>query len=341
MNLKQLSAILGLSQTTVSRALNGYPEVSEKTRNRVNAAAQKHGYRANARAQSLATGMARSVAHVLPGSSSYEIVNPIFADFMAGANAAYAKNGYEVLVSIAPDHEEEATYRALAARGSVDGVIVHGPKKDDPRIDLLNDIGLPFVVHGRTGKDDGSYSWVDVNNQSAFDRATEFLIDLGHRRIGLINGDETYGFSWRRRLGWEMALTNAALPVDPNLARQGEMTELLGWRSARDMLAQDHPPTAFLVSSMVSALGVRRAIEEAGLRFGHDISVITHDDDLSYLGNGDDVPVYTATLSSVHEAGQLAAEMLLRRIKAPTSPAESHLLTAQLIVGQSTGPCKA
>ncbi len=97
------------------------------------------------------------------------------------------------------------------------------------------------------------------------------------------------------------------------------MTELNGYRAARAMLDLPDPPTAFLASSMISGLGVRRAIEERGLRLGRDVSIIIHDDELSYLRNGDDVPIYTATRSSVREAGRQAAEMLLDIIAHPDS----------------------
>jgi LacI family transcriptional regulator len=89
---------------------------------------------------------------------------------------------------------------------------------------------------------------------------------------------------------------------------------------------------------MISGLGVRRAIEERGLRLGTDISVIIHDDELSYLRNGEDVPIYTATRSSVREAGRQAAEMLLDIIAHPETAPLQRLLEAELIIGQSTGP---
>ena len=148
MNLKELSQILGLSQTTVSRALNGYPEVSEATRAKVREAAVKHGYSPNTRAKRLATGKAMSIAHVIPLSSRHEIVNPIFSDFIAGAGETYSRNGYDMLLSVVGDDEEEQVYHKLAASGSVDGVIVHGPRVQDPRVPLLQSLGLPFVVHG-------------------------------------------------------------------------------------------------------------------------------------------------------------------------------------------------
>ena len=105
MNLKELSQTLGLSQTTVSRALNGYPEVSEATRQRVEAAARTHNYRPNTRAKSLATGQAMAIGHVIPLATRHEMVNPVFADFIAGAAGTYARHGYEMVLSVIEDGE--------------------------------------------------------------------------------------------------------------------------------------------------------------------------------------------------------------------------------------------
>ncbi len=340
MNLKELSKTLGLSQTTVSRALNGYPEVSEATRRKVVAAAAAHRYAPNTRAKSLATGRSMSVGHVIPVSARHEMVNPIFADFIAGAGEAYLQHGYDMILSLVPDQDEAKAYQHLSAKGAVDGIIVHGPRLDDNRVDLLREIGLPFVVHGRMTQapQDCDYDWVDVNNVRAFRRATEFLLDLGHRRIALINGLVSMDFALRRRRGYEEALDSRGLPVDDALIRSEEMTETYGYRSAVEMLDGADPPTAFLCSSVIVAMGLRRAVEGRGLRLGRDISVITHDDDLSYLSNGGDVPIFTATRSSVRLAGRLCAERLLELIQTPSLAPRQRLLEAELTVGQSTGP---
>jgi len=338
MNLKELSTALGLSQTTVSRALNGYPEVSEATREKVRHAAAKFNYSPNTRAKGLATGRAHAIGHVIPTTTTHEIVNPIFGDFIAGAGEIYARNGYEIVLSTVEDGGEEKVYRAFKSRGTVDGVVLHGPRMNDPRIDLLRNIGLPFVVHGRASGVAGNYSWLDVNNRSSFRRAAEFLIDLGHRRIGLINGLETMDFAHRRRCGYEDALTARGIAPDPTLMRSAEMTEGFGYEAAQTMMNLPCPPTAFLVSSIISALGVRRAVEERGLRMGRDVSIVTHDDTLSYLANGTDVPIFTSTRSSVRDAGRALSRMLLDQIGDPDRPPQQVLWEAELMVGRSTGP---
>lgn len=338
MNLKQLSKKLGLSQTTVSRALNGYPEVSAATRARVNQAAQEYRYSPNISARNLATGQATAIGHVIPVATQYEIVNPIFSDLISGASTVYAENGYELVLSIVENADEEEVYRKLKARGTVAGVIVHAPEMADNRVELLKRIQLPFAVHGRVTSYKEPYCWVDVDNRSAFRRATNLLLDLGHLRIGLINGIETKDFAFRRRQGYEDALSARKQTLDPALMRSGKLTEEEGYNAVIEMLSLENPPTAFLVSSMVSAFGARRGIEDLGLVIGRDISVITHDDELSYLKNSGESPIFTSTRSSVREAGRRLAENLIHLINNPGQQPRQELLKADLQIGRSTGP---
>lgn len=338
MNLRELSALLELSPTTVSRALNGYPEVNEETRKRVVAAAKEHGYEADPKARQLATGKTMAIGHVISVAERHEIVNPIFSDFMSGAGEVYTKNGYDIRLTVVADDDEAGAYKTLTARGYVDGIIVHGPVPDDPRIPLLRDIGVPFVVHGRTGTCDDTFSWVDVNNRRSFDRGTSYLLELGHRRIGLLNGIETHDFAIRRRLGYEDALNRAGVAPDPALDVGGEMTEMSGFRGASQMLDGDNPPSAFMCSSIVSAIGIRRAAEARGLKLGHDVSVVIFDDVLSYMRNDEAAPIFTALKSPVREAGRICAEMLIDIIRNPGTPPRSELLESEFVVGNSTGP---
>ena len=102
MNLKELASRLGLSPTTVSRALNGYPEVNDATRDRIMAAAKRYNYRPNTRAIRLATGRALAVGHVIPIATRHEIVNPVFADFIAGAGEVYSRHDHDMVLSVVP-----------------------------------------------------------------------------------------------------------------------------------------------------------------------------------------------------------------------------------------------
>lgn len=344
MNLRELADSLGLSQTTVSRALNGYPEVREETRARVLAAARAANYAPNSRARRLATGRAMTIGHVMPLSGREEMVNPIFADFLAGAGEVYAREGYDMLLSMVPAGQAERAYRQMAANGSVDGVMVQAPLVEDGRIALLEELGLPYLVHGRTGNYD-SYSWLDIANVRAFRRAAELLLDLGHRRIALINGQEDLDFAARRRRGYEAALAEKGIAPDPRLMRADIMTEHYGYTAAAEMLDQPERPTAFLVSSIISAIGVRRAAGERGLTLGREVSVICHDDVLSYIGNDattiPEGPPFTATRSSIRDAGRRSAEIIIDLIRDPGQPPVQELWEVELTLGRSTGPAPA
>jgi LacI family transcriptional regulator len=340
MNLKQLSQHLNLSPTTVSRALNGYPEVKEATRERVQLAAIKHNYQPSHHANSLATGRAKAIGHVVP-LSKHMMINPHFSDFIAGAGESYSKAGYDMLLRVVSEDEEESVYRSFAKNGRVDGVIIHGPKMNDSRVALLQELKLPFVVHGRTLQDESSYSWLDVNNFSAFERATKFLLDLGHKDIALVNGFEAMNFALRRRDGYLSALSKGGYKANPDLMFSGEMIEPQGYEAIKSLLKKDMMPSAILLSSILPALGAVRAIQEAGLVPGRDVSIITFDDQLSFLQNSGDIPLFTSLRSSIQEAGRRVAEILLEIIETNDSSPEVNrheLWEAELVIGASTSP---
>jgi LacI family transcriptional regulator len=341
--LKEFAARLGLSPTTVSRALGGYPEVREATRRRVIEAAAEMGYRPNRRAAALATGRAMAIGHVVPMSYGHERVNPVFGDFVAGAAEIYAREGYDMIMSMPPDGAELEAYRHLAGAGSVDGLIVHSPHAGDARLGFLHGLGVPFVVHGRMPAEAGRpYPFVDIDNRRSTARMVDHLAGLGHRRIALVNGLEHMDFAVRRRQGYEGAMAAHGLARRPELVASGEMTERYGHAAAAAMLDLAEPPTAFSVCSLVAAIGVRRAVEERGMRLGADVSVGIHDDDLSYLGNGDPDdpagPVFTCTRSSIRAAGRRCAEILLEGIREPATAPVQEVWECALVPGRSTGP---
>ncbi|MEM8750393.1 MAG: substrate-binding domain-containing protein [Pseudomonadota bacterium] len=338
-NLKELALHLGLSQTTVSRALNGFPEVSERTRQRVQEVAAELNYRPSLSATSLATGKTKVIGHVVQ-VSQHRMINPHFSDFLAGASETYAAAGYDMLLRAAAPEDEAGLYRDFASRKRVDAVVVHGPMVDEPRIELLKNLRLPFLVHGRCGRDIRDYAFLDVNNKTAFETLTNHLIELGHRRIALINGLETMNFAQRRRAGFEAALRTHGLTVDPELMFSADMTEPYGHTVAGKMLDSTNPPTAIMCSSILSAIGVQRAISERGLTLGSDISIATYDDLLSFLmpSDGEEIaPFMTSMQSSIQAAGRRAAEILLNQINDPETPVVQEVWNAKFIKGRTTG----
>ena len=335
MTLKELALRLGLSPTTVSRALNGYPEVNADTRARIEVAAREHGYRANTMARKLATGRSMAIGHVVP-LSNHQMINPIFAEFMAGASEIYSSEGYETLLTAVPEANEVQSYRELARRRSVDGLIVHAPRLNDPRVDLLRELELPFVLHGRSIELDDRPVYLDINNRRSFELATNYLIDLGHTRFALLNGMETISFARRRRQGFEQALDAQGMRAPATRMVNMEMTETNAYDVTSKWLAEPEHPTAILTSSTISALGVARAVRDAGMELGVDVSLITHDDDLSFMANVGNPPPFTALKSSIRDAGATCARMLIDHIAG--KKVSSAIWDCEFVEGRSTGP---
>ena len=340
MNLKVFSEKLGLSQTTVSRALNGYPEVSEATRKRVMEAAQQFGYRPNHAARGLATGRAKVVGVVIRTSSGFP-TDPHYMEFLNGLGEAALERGYDIMLSPTSEAEERATYGRLAQSGQVDAVILSSPLTDDPRIEWLTKMRLPFIVHGRAPDQPCDYHSLDIDNQRAFHDAAALLIKLGHRNLGFINGEPRMTFADHREAGVLAALEKAGLPAEAVTVSRSNMTEEEGYATTTRLLARADAPTAILCSSLFSALGAVRAISDQGLSLGKDISLIAHDDVIPYLKPENFRTPLTTTRSPIRAAGRKIMERLgamLDRSDRGSEPAIQEVWPVDLIVRDSIGP---
>lgn len=337
MNLKQLSQLLGISQTTVSRALNGYPEVSAETRRRVMEAAEKTGYRPNAAAQRLATGKVGSIGLVMPiGEHHRSDVH--FGEFLSGLGEEASRSGFHLVIMPTEPEKEREALRGLAANGSVDGIYLAYMKKNDARIAMMQSLSLPFLVHGRSVGVEEDYPYLDVDNEGAFHDATLLLLQLGHRRIGLLNGPEGYDFTYRRCLGVEKALEAHGLALHPNNKRHGSMTDEEGYLGMEALLSRPEKPTAILCASTALALGAIRSLNQRGLKPGKDISLIAHDDVLPLLKPDNFSVPLTTTRSSLRAAGVRVGQRLINRIKFAQMEPHQELWKAELVVRSSTGP---
>lgn len=335
MNLKEFANLIGLSQTTVSRAMSGYPEVKAETRARVLEAAERLGYRPNISAQRLATGRAGAIGIVFQGGGRF---GPHSSEFMGGLSTSLQKDGIDILVSTVETLEdEEAAYRGFAASKRVDAVILHTPGCADPRIALLQSLDLPFIVHGRS-EAAKPFAYLDIDNFGAIETAIRHLADHGHRRIALINGDTSSTYAHDRDNGYRATLQAHGIAVDPALIGQGEFTDETGFRLMQSFLALPAPPTAVIAGSMMSALGAMRAIRVAGLRLGRDVSLVAHDDVFPYLSPENLVPSVTTTQSPIRAAGERIGEMTLRLLQGELPETLQEVWEVDFVMRGSTGP---
>ena len=347
--LKDIAGELGLSPATVSRALNGFPEVSETTRARVSEVAARLGYAPNPIARRLVGGRSGLVGMVVPGAGDVS-ADPSFMEVLAGLGAALTGHGLDLVLHVAPPGEEIGALERLVRRGTMDGFILIAPRVDDPRLTFLEDEGVPFAVHGRVGPGTGGdraggdraggehrYDHYDIDNRAAGRMMAEHLIGLGHRRIALLNGPVHLSYAAERRAGHHEALDAAGLPPDDDLVIHDMPTHETGRRLAAGLLDAHAPPTAVACSSTAIASGVYAAAHERGLEVGRDLAVGAHDDAPPHIRSEDFVPPLTVTVSPLVDACEPLAAMIARRIEAPDMEPDGTVAPVRLEARASTG----
>jgi LacI family transcriptional regulator len=339
-NLKQLSELLELSQTTISRALNGYPEVSEQTRKRVLEAAQRYGYKANSNARKLATGRAGSIGYVLPVGRNVDL-DPHFVEFLSGLGEHALTREVDLSLTPAPYERESEAYRRIAASRSVDGVYLSSMRNDEQRIALVRGLGIPFLAHGRALEPAEGYAFLDIDNEGAFHDATRLLLQLGHRRLAFINGDTDFAFAVHRLNGVKRAMAAHGLPAAALKHHSAAMNEENGYRLAMALFRDADPatrPTGMLSASMFTTLGIVRALNQLGLRMPDDVSVISHDDVFPFLKPESFSVPQTTTRSSIRAAGARICERLIDIISGVETAPVEEVWPVELILRASTGP---
>jgi LacI family transcriptional regulator len=311
--IKDLAAELGLSITTISRALNGYPDVGEKTRKRVSDVAQKLGYRPNRNAQRLVTRRTHNVAWVQQDNDR-KFVDPHFVEVMAGVLRGARALNYDIVLASDTPENEMRVYDRFVNDNSVDGFIVDLPREDDRRVTYLLQAGRPFVVHGRDGRT-GDYGWVDIDNYGNFYNLTRLMLANGHKHIAFINGDEAYTYAIFRRRGVADALSDGgvganSLKVYNSLHPMGDA----GFGLTAQAL-QDPKVTAIIYSSTLMAVeGHAAVVRSAGKR---NIAVGTMDDELHYIDLSPFEGQFTRVRSSLRDAGGAIINELIRQCNEP------------------------
>ncbi len=335
MSLAKIAANLGISITTVSRALGGFSDVAATTRARIEAEAARLNYHPNENARRLRRGRADAIGLVVPTSPG-DFADPFFLRMLAAIGPALAQANLDLLVTTArPGAEEMRAYRKMVETRKVDGLFVARTRRRDDRIAYLLDQNMPFVAHGRANEP-RVFAWLDIDGEAACRAATERLIGLGHRRIGMINAPTLYSFAHHREAGWHAALWDAQLPPGP-LAHV-EPSEESGFLAAKAMLADPAPPTAILCAPDRLAVGCLHALADAGLRAGGDISVIGFDN-LPVATYTD--PPLTTIAQPIERAAARMVEMLLARIAGTPADGMQELWQAELIQRASDGPARA
>ncbi len=263
--IKDLAKAAGVSITTVSRALNGYSDVSEKTRNRIKKLAEDLSYRPNAQAQSLVLKKTNTIGVILSDMKRSSVKDAFAFEVLCGINDKASDLNYDIILfSTNPNKQLKKSYSDLCMERNVDGAILQGLKVNDPYLkEIVGQPHFPCVLIDIpvAGEQVGHVTTDNVNGAC---EAVQHLIQLGHRQIAMINGYEEAAVSRERLTGYIVALQQAGIPYNPALVADGRFSEEGGrkrWRS----YWREHPGiTAVFCSSDLMALGALNALEKAG-----------------------------------------------------------------------------
>lgn len=321
----------GVSYSTVSRVVNNFKYVKPETRDRVEAAMNKLGYVANLNARSLAGGRSQVVGMLI-----YEIDTSYHVEIVRGVDAEITNSEYDLMLSTTHKRKrKESTYVTQLTQGLVDGLLLVLPRNLESYIEDLDRLQVPYVLIDHPGVDNDKSNTITATNwQGAYD-ATQYLIQLGHHRIGFITGFVEVASAQDRLAGYQTAIRDHGFFVDPELICKGDFLEESGYEGAKKFLSLKKPPTAIFASSDVAAFGTMRAIDEAGYRVPQDISIVGFDDvpESSYIR-----PRLTTVRQPLREMGQLATRMLVERIDDLTLPTKQIVLPTRLMVRDSCQP---
>jgi LacI family transcriptional regulator len=324
--ISQVAEHAGVSVGTVSNVVNRPERVSEATQERVREAIEALGWVPNGSTASLRAGKATLVGLIVP-----DIRNPFFTEVARGAEDMAAANG-EAIVVCNTDWLLAAERRALdaLARQRVRGVIINPAGEDERYLEWLVDRGIALVLldHRRSA---GLVPAVIVDDVLGGRLAGEHLLELGHRRIGLVNGPTSIPQCEDRRRGLIDALTDAGRDAGSDFFElEVEAMDAPSGVGAVEKVLAAFSPTAIFCTNDLLAIGVIRGLRQRGLRAPDDIAVIGYDD--VELAAMTDPPLTTVNQPS-YELGATAYE-LLRRGAEP----EQRLFSPHLVERESTGP---
>lgn len=327
-----VAAEAGVSFGTVSRVINNDIHVRPETRERVSQAMQRLGFVANRQARSLAGGKTSGIGLLVP-----DLGTGYIGEIIRGIDAELTLQGLDlILYTTHRTASKEATYVANLAQGMVDGLLLVLPRNPADYVGTLTQRNFPFVLidHQGTGQDCpavGATNW-----QGAYD-ATEYLIKLGHRRIGFITGSMDLGCAQDRLAGYRAALRTHHLPDTRELIYEGTFFQPDGFTGASILLDLPNPPTAIFASNDVMAMGAMDAIRNRGLRIPDDVSVLGFDD----IPQAAVVrPALTTVQQPLEKMGRVAAQMLLDSLEFPERTVQRIELPTKLVLRDSCGSPK-
>ena len=301
-NMADVASAAGVSMATTSRALNGQPGVAPATRERVLKAAREQSYVVSPEASALSGRTTKRIAVVVPELSRW-----FFAEMLSGIESVLRKANLDLMLYRVGEGEDRAAFfQDLPARRKVDAVLVVGIPVTEAEQARLGLMGVEIIA---AGGQSAPYPYVSIDDHLAGSQAVHHLLNLGHRRIAMIDAVDPHAREWPidgRALAYTQALDEAGIPIDPDLFLRVDWGASAGAAAMAQLLTLRHPPTAVFAHSDEIAVGALRTVQRAGLSVPGDVSIIGIDDH-PFAEQLD----LTTIHQDVHRQGELAAQMVI------------------------------
>ena len=325
-NIQEVAEYARVSVATVSRVLNGQSTVSAKTRKKVEDAIKKLNYEPSMLGRNLRNSESRLLLILIP-----TISNPFYLEIIKGIETVAISQNYNILLCETDSNpEKENIYFDLVRKKMADGIISMDPAVN---IEILKELSEKHAIIQCSEYEEGSgIPYVTIDNEEASYRAVKHLIQIGHKKIALMNSDEKYLYARQRRMGYKRALEEYSIPLRSDYIVH---TKHLGFENGQHAMKKilnlhDRPTAVFAVSDLL-AIGALKEINAFGLNVPNDIAVVGFDKiDFSNMTN----PTLTTISQPMHKMGTIAVKMLINKIRG--EEVESIILDHELVVREST-----
>ncbi|GMK37624.1 LacI family transcriptional regulator [Paenibacillus sp. CCS19] len=329
----------GVSSATVSRVINGRPDVSRKTRAAILAIMDELGYRPSATARGLAMKKSKMIGVFIYDHLHSGLVHPFLQDVLSSFQRIVGDDGYDLLIftNNSKDVQTENQFELRARQRDVDGILLFGIARDDRQLDRLVECGIPCIsidldLYGpRAG-------YVTSDNVAGSTLAVQHLHAMGHRQIAFIADIFNSKPGQDRFKGFQQAMRSLGCTINPNWITQADFSESGGYDAVNKLIATGNMPTAIVCASDSMAIGAKHVLEENGFTIGKDISIIGYDDisALSYIRPG-----ITTIKQNRMEMGKAAAKALLELIDNENAVPPILLIPPDLVMRQSVNDLNA
>ncbi|MBR4100478.1 MAG: LacI family DNA-binding transcriptional regulator [Oscillospiraceae bacterium] len=321
--LKDVAALAGVSPSTASRVCKNHPSISRETKEKVRKAMEQLGYEPSVQSSG-PEAVSRTIGIILPPSPKESFENSFHLEVIRGISQFCNQHGYINTVITGQDEAEILlALTNIAKSGQIDGYIVTYSKQDDPIIDYLYSEGLLYIVIGKAHRFANQTVYVDNDNVLAGQEAAEYLLAKGHTNIAYLGSDGNLMFSADRRTGYQLALLNSGIAVDPENIVELPFIPEENLASVQALLQKEDRPTAILVSDDLFAVALERVCIEMGIRIPDDLSIISFNNSL--FARITSPPLTSIDINSV-QLGIEAASQVINHIENP------NLLATKIIV---------